>query len=245
MERKKFSKLITTIFLTSLLALSLSSVSESVQAQASNKVRVGLPGRRVGGGTRGDCNGVGEKQLTALMPKNNLALTVAANPQLFFYLPAIAKQTVEFVLRDEADNQVYEKTFKSTGTNGIISINLLDSKHSKNLTVGKKYHWYLSVICNPQDRANDISVDGWIQRVEPSLSLTKKLEQAAPLQRLVMYEAANLWQDALTTLAQLRYYHPHSVSVKEQWTQLLRSVDLGNISKEPLKIRNSKFGIQN
>lgn len=230
---RKSSKLITAIFLTSLLALSLSSVSESALAQASS-VRVGLPGRRVGGGTRGECS-FGEKQLTALMPKNNLALTVTANPQLFFYLPPFANsQIVEFVLRDEADNQVYEKTFKPTNTNGIVSFRLLESTQSKSLTVGKKYHWYFSVICNPQDRADDVSIDGWIQRVEPNSSLTKKLAQATPLQRLVMYQAANLWQDALTTLAQLRYSHPHDVTVTEHWTQLLRSVDLNNITQEPV-----------
>ena len=80
---KRNQKTLAAIFLTSLLTLSLGSFPALLLAQQSNTVKVGLPGRRVGGGTRGNCN-FGQKNLTALVPKNNLALTVAANPQLFF-----------------------------------------------------------------------------------------------------------------------------------------------------------------
>lgn len=231
MAKRKYGKAISGIFLTSLLTLSV-SIPELVLAQQST-VRVGLPGRRVGGGTRGDCN-FGQKQLTALMPKNNLALTIAANPLVFFYIPPVTTQTVEFVLLDEAENQVYEKTFKPTGTNGIISLSLPSNAPLKELIIGKKYHWYLSVICNAEDRANDITVDGWIQRVEPNPTLTRELEKAAPLQRPAILAAANLWQDALVTLAQLRSSHPYDANIAFQWKQLLQSADLNNIAQEPV-----------
>lgn len=223
---------IAAIFLTSLLVTS-SSFPEASGAQELNSIRDGLPGRRVGSGTRGECN-FGHKQLTALIPKNNLGLTVAANPQLFFYLPSISNsQTVEFVLLDEADNQIYEKTFKPTSTNGIINLSLSDAS-LKELAIGKKYHWYFSIICNAQDRANDISVDGWIQRVELNSTLARKLEIAAPLQRPAILAAANIWQDALVTLAQLRLSHPNDANIASQWKQLLQSADLNNIAQEPV-----------
>lgn len=200
-------------------------------AQQSNTVKVGLPGRRVGGGTRGNCN-FGEKKLTALVPKNNLALTVVANPQLFFYIPPKTDlQVVEFVLLDESERQVYEKTFKTTGTSGIISLIL---PNSAQLEMGKKYHWYLSVICNAQDRADDVSVDGWIQRVKLNPTLASKLAKVAPSQRAAVYAQADLWQEALTTLVEIRYSRPYDRSIAAQWTWLLQSVGLENLSQEPV-----------
>ena len=136
MTYRKFGKAIAAIFLTSLL-VSSSSFPQTSGAQEPNSLRVGLPGRVVGSGTRGECN-FDQKQLTALIPKNNLALTVVANPQLFFYLPSISNsQTVELVLLDEADNQIYKKTFKPTSTNGIIRLSLSDTS-LKELAICKK-----------------------------------------------------------------------------------------------------------
>lgn len=228
---KRNYKTLAAIFLTSLLTLSLSSFPELLLAQQSNTVKVGLPGRRVGGGTRGNCN-FGEKNLTALVPKNNLALTVAANPQLFFYIPPTTDlQVLEFVLLDESDRQVYEKTFKTTGTSGIISLSL---PNSAQLEMGKKYHWYLSVICNAQDRADDVSVDGWIQRVKLNPTLASKLAKVAPSQRAAVYAQADLWQEALTTLVEIRYSRPYDRNISAQWTSLLQSVGLENLSQEPV-----------
>lgn len=229
-----YYKSLAAIFSTLLLGLSLSSLPEVVLAQELNPARSGLPGRRVGGGTRGNCN-FGAKMLTALVPKNNLASTVAANPQLFFYIPQTSKsQELEFVLLDENDNQVYEKKFITTGKAGIISINLPESPQLKGLKIGNKYHWYLSVICNAADRASDISVDGWIQRVTPNPNLTSKLRNLAPLQLAHEYAEAGLWQEALTTLAQLRYSRPHDSTLAAEWTKFLHSADLDSIAQEPL-----------
>lgn len=220
------------ICLTSLLTLSLASFPELVKAGESNTARVGLPGRRVGGGTRGDCN-FGEKTLTALIPKNNLGLTVAGHPKFFFYIPQTTdSQEVEFVLSDETESEVYEKTFKTTGSSGVVSLSLPDSAP---LEIGKKYHWYVSVICNAQDRSNDVSIDGWIQRVNTNPTLASKLEKVALGERGAIYAKANLWHEALTTLAELRHSHPHDSTVSAKWTELLQSVGLDNIAQEPLK----------
>lgn len=233
MNRHKYHQSVTTILLASTLALSLSSAPILVLAQQSNSVRVGLPGRRVGGGTRGACS-FGKQQLTALTPKNNLALTIAANPQLFFYFPQTDDaRLVEFVLLDEAENEIYVKTFKTTGKAGIVSFNLLDSAPLKALPIGKKYHWYLSIICNDRDRADDVAVDGWIQRVQLDSSLAQKIAKVAPSQRSAMYAAANIWQEALTELAQLRSSHPQDPTVTAEWKELLRSQELDFISQAP------------
>lgn len=232
MHRTKSRFHVAAVCLTSLLTLSLASFPELVFAGESNTARLGLPGRRVGGGTRGDCN-FGEKTLTALIPKNNLGLTVAANPKFFFYIPQTTdSQEVEFVLSDETESEVYEKTFKTTGTSGVISIKLPDSAP---LQVDKKYRWYLSVICNAQDRSNDVSIDGWIQRVQPSPTLASELPKVAPATRAARYAAGSIWHEALTTLAEQLRERPQDSTVAAQWAKLLQSVGLDNIAQEPLK----------
>ena len=227
--------LIPAICLSSLLTLSLGSFPQLVLAENSNTPRQGLPGRRVGGGSRGNCN-FGDKTLTALIPKNNLGVTVAGHPKFFFYIPQTTNsQLVEFVLRDETDRQIYETTFKTTGTSGVISLSLPNSAPLKALQIGKKYQWYFSIICNAQNRANDVSVDGWIQRVEPSPTLASELEKAAPRERAALYATAGIWHEALTTLAALHHSRPNDSTIATEWAQLLQSVGLDNIAQEPFK----------
>ena len=74
---RKYRPLVAAICLLLLFTISLGSFPELVLAENSNKHRQGLPGRRVGGGSRGDCN-FGNKTLAALISKNNLGVTVAA-----------------------------------------------------------------------------------------------------------------------------------------------------------------------
>jgi hypothetical protein len=214
------------------------------------KAGEGLPGRRVGGGTRGECsNNAG--RLMALVPENNLALTQEAYPSILFYIPQTSKPTtMEFVLQDDKQNLVYEKTFthnasnSQTGSGEIINLNLSDSASLPPLVTGKTYHWYLSIICTPENRANDIVVHGWIQRVAIDSNLAKKLEQASLVERANLYAKAGLWQDALVSLAELRYTQPSDTKLAASWTELLKSEKLDVIAQEPglnIKILKGRF----
>ncbi|GAA6616063.1 DUF928 domain-containing protein [Scytonema sp. NUACC26] len=197
--------------------------------------REGLPGRRVGGGTRGGCE-LNAKKLMALSPENNLGLTKAEYPTMFFFVPQISTpKTVEFVLRDDNNHLVYEKTFTKTGSSGIINLTLPQIKSLPPLTVGKNYRWYLSMICEPKNRAKDIVVSGWIRRVQPDPLLIKKLEQTkTATDRADLYISAGLWQDALATLAEPRYTQPNNSQLATSWTKLLQTEKLEAIAQEPL-----------
>ncbi|MUG98826.1 DUF928 domain-containing protein [Scytonema sp. UIC 10036] len=219
-----------TIFLTYLLALSL-ILPQIVMAES----REGFPGRRVGGGTRSGCE-LNSKQLMALSPENNLGLTKAAYPTLFFFVPQTSTpKTVEFVLRDDKNHLVYEKTFTKTGSSGIINLSLPQTTSLPPLTIGKNYRWYLSMICEPNNRAKDIVVSGWIRRVQLDPSLTQKLEQIkTAADRADLYASAGLWQDALVTLAEDRYTQPNNSQLVTSWTKLLQTEKLEAIAQEPL-----------
>lgn len=226
------NSLFTAICLAYILTFSC-GFSEQVLARKPS--REGLPGRRVGGGTRGGNCPASTQKLTALVPKSNLGLTVSPYPTFFFYIPqTISSQTIEFVLLDDNEHQVYQKTFISTGASGIINLRLPAKSGLQPLATGKNYHWYLSIVCNPANRVEDVFVEGWIQRVELNPVLAIKLQNSSLQERTKLYISANIWHEALVTLAQLRRDRPNDSSVAANWIKLLQSVDLDKVAQEPL-----------
>lgn len=224
-KNRTFTAILTTLLI-------LSCIPQQVLAQKAS--REGLPGRRVGGGTRGECP-IEAKRLTALVPENNLGLTVADYPTFFFYVPkSPMPTTVEFVLLDDSDRQVYETSFMTLGTEGVINLSLPPNAGLPPLTIGKNYHWYFSVVCNPVNRAEDIFVEGWVQRVELDPILAIKLDKASMQERVNLYAAAGLWHEAITTLTNLRRDRPNDPTIIANWIQLLQSVELDTIAQEPL-----------
>ena len=207
------------------------SLSSSLSLLAMSSPSQGLPGRRVGGGSRGcqelqSLTAIDPKQLIALMPQENVAKTAADYPTLFVRIPKLPSvKNLEFVLRDDRDKKVYKTTFQSPDTGGVLSLPLPASAMSP-LAANKPYHWYFSIICDASDRSKDISVEGNIQRVNVTPVLASKLRQSSPSQQVDLLIANGLWQDALATLITLRRSHPQDSAIASKWTQLLKSAGL-------------------
>ena len=214
MQRAIFRNLITGVCLISALNFFSYTSPKQVLADDSNQSREGLPGRRVGGGTRSGSQILTEKPLAALLPETNQSLTVTGNPTLFFYVPKIRNlQTVEFVLNDENEQTVYQKTLITNGNAGIISVNIAGTDQLKSLEVGKKYRWFFAIITNPNDRTADIYVAGTIERVNPNATVASQLNNLNPLDQVAVYEENQYWYDAIATLAELRHSRPNDTAV--------------------------------
>lgn len=177
------------------------------------------------------------KPLTALIPKTQLGLTVAEYPIFFIYVPQASGQTGVFTLVNEEDKIIYETRLKLPSQAGVVSFNLPNTGTLAPLKIGKPYRWYFSIVYDFDDRSKNSLVKGWIQRVEPSPDLLKKLEQVAPKNRPALYAAAGIWHETLATLAELRRSTPDDVTLVQQWEELLKSqtVELEVIAKEPLR----------
>lgn len=197
---------------------------------ASNR---GAPGTRQGGATRGGCSS-SDRTLTALVPANNLGMTTAPYPVIFFYIPPTSADVLELSLLDENDNEIYQKNLTPTKTGGIASINFADLPGVKPLEVGKSYHWYLSIVCNTQDRSADIFVDGWVQRIKPDPALQSELQQVPSRNRASLYAVNGIWYDSLTALYETRKSSPNNSALVNEWADLLDSVGLDTIAREPL-----------
>lgn len=202
---------------------------------------IGSANRVEGGATRspGENCPVAGKPLTALMPSDRFGTTVAAYPSFFVYLPASPNPgislPVEFVLEDSEGNLVYQSQFRTNGKSGIITLNLPQDISLSPLVVGQDYRWMFSILCPPEnERSNDLVVEGWVRRVALNPSLETQLAQASPTKKVELYAEAELWQDTLAQLVELRRNYPSDSEIATQWVQLLNAAGLSNLVGESL-----------
>jgi hypothetical protein len=230
-----FNKALSYLCLALSMNVFTADLSGRVLAETSTtKVKEGFPIRQVGGGTRdGRCSAIGQS-LAALIPSDAVGMTTKALPELFFYIPKTAKpQQVEFVMRDDRDRLVYENT-NSIEKNGILRVNVPVTKQLSNLEADRYYHWYLSMICDSQDRSKDLVVEGWIKRVSLPTNVSEQLSQLKPLDRVSLYQKTNLWYDAIGALVDLKSSQLNNSEVPQKWQELLNSVGLENLAQEPI-----------
>jgi Domain of Unknown Function (DUF928) len=194
------------------------------------------PGRRVGGATRGSCPTgqlPGQKPLTAIVPESEMGRTASAYPSIFLYVPSSPEQSkMEFELRDENENLIYRQEFLGHGQDGIYRIDI--PTYVTPLQEGKNYLWSFSLICSETDLAASSVVGGWINRIENSQSIQRKIQTASPSDRPEQYTEELLWYDLMTSLADLRQSDPNNPTFQNTWTNLLNEVGLNDLATEPL-----------
>lgn len=209
-------------------------------------------GRRRGGTSRDGCPTL-NTPITALVPgeetsgssqagtdpksisKSFLASTVAEHPTFWFYVPNLPAhaRSGEFVLQNEAGDDVYRTPLVLPQKPGVISISLPQNPQYS-LKTDNKYHWYFKVYCgNPQETPEYFFVDGEVQRV----ALTRVLESqlnTAKSGKYRVYAANNIWYDALTNLADLLSTDSQNPMLAEDWADLLKSVGLQDLAQAPI-----------
>ncbi|MDZ8264370.1 DUF928 domain-containing protein [Nostoc sp. ChiQUE01b] len=222
----------------------LSAFTAQVQAQSyhSNKTwqisqtfkppQRGKPPASAGGSTRGSSCLTGKKLIIPLIPPDKLGLTFAQHPTFFWYIPPSKLKTAKFLLLTEDQNVFYETSFTLPNKPGIISFKLPDS--APTLTVGKTYHWYLTIVCDHQDNSENPTVEGWVERTQPGATLSQALAKANLYKLPTIYAEAGIWHEALTSLVQLRRTEPNNFKAKLDWRQFFKSVGLSAIASEPL-----------
>lgn len=200
---------------------------------------VGAPSRSTSGGTRSPQEACikGSTSLAALAPSNNVLTTASSNPTLYWYVPQTKAKSAEFVVKDkDSDNQereIYKATVALNGNSGIVKLTIPASVY---LATDKNYLWQFALICDRTDNSVNNYVEGWMKRTELSWDQQRKLAaEKEPLQQAEMYAKANIWQEAVTILAQLRSERPNDSKIAIAWKELLASVYIEeSISAAPL-----------
>lgn len=196
----------------------------------------GLPTHRRDGGSRNGHNSCvansDNNNLVALIPDQDVGANASNSPKLFFYIPEVKEpKTLEFVLRNEADELIHE-AFLTTAGKGIVGIEIPAEFNSSKLENKQKYHWYLSMICNRQQRSRDIVVEGWMQQSSLDLATKQQLNLADSLTQAELYYEQGFWYDALATLVSESNLSNKEPVVRAKWTEFLDSVGLAEFSSE-------------
>lgn len=192
----------------------------------------GRPTQRGGAGSRGNCPSV-EVPLIALIPEKTVSSVVEVNPTFWVFVPYQLKDVPsgEFVLQDEANNDIYRTSFTLPEIPGIVSFALPSAVP---LEVNKTYQWYFKVYCN-QQKFDSVFVRGWVQRIALKSDLERQLKTATTIgDRIQIYTQNGIWYLAMTELAKLRLAEPKNATLDNEWASLLRNIDLEDLSQKPL-----------
>ncbi|MDJ0775871.1 MAG: DUF928 domain-containing protein [Mastigocoleus sp. MO_167.B18] len=215
----------------------------------------GAPKDRKGAGTRSEECPATKPDFTALVPlmqigekpdpqkitdpssKSGLGLTTLEYPTFWFYVPHTSGKinSLKFVLLDEAKNPMTKEPIRVDIPQKPGTIGIKLSKTAKPLEIGKYYHWYFLVDCNPRSISEDMAIEGFVKRIPLQPNLKQELEGATPQQKAKIYARAGIWQDAIAILAKLRRNKPQNTLFLNDWKDLLQSVDLDEIANEPIQ----------
>jgi hypothetical protein len=135
---------------------------------------------------------------------------------------------MEFSLFDEQMNGVYQMNFPVANRTGLIKIELPENAPS--LVKDKPYYWTVALICNPNERTEDMVVGGWIERTELNDSLKQELAKLGGLDRVSFYAKQGFWYDAVNSLVELGQAEPGNLALAASWAELLKSVGLEAIA---------------
>ena len=216
------------------LFCSNSFLTQAKPAQRDRKSYEGFPSNRRDGGSRGNCI-ANDKDFIALVPDKPVNSTVSYNPRLFFYVPQTnTPKTIEFVLRNSQDQLVHETFIETSGKPGITSVAIPVQQKSASQESQGNYHWYLSMICNPDERSRDIVLEGWIEYVELNNSLKEKINISTSAEKFDLFQEKGFWYDALSVVAEQYQSGANLGFPNKYWSQLLKSIGLDELASEPL-----------
>jgi Domain of Unknown Function (DUF928) len=200
---------------------------------------VGSPLRREAAATRGECP---RDPLLALVPPDSTSVTTQSYPTLFFRVPARSPNStpLEFTLKD-GETIVYQTKLPVVGKRQIVAISLPSTAKLPPLTLDRDYQWSATLPCNNDAESAYFRTTGIIRRIAPDADLSAKLQAASAQDRSTnrpqvpeIYAEAEIWQDALTVLANLHRLQPNNLQVTAQWRSLLESGDLAGVVNDPL-----------
>lgn len=192
----------------------------------------GAPASRMGGGTRGITRGLtrGKKEVfpvIAVLVPEHTGLTTKAYPKLYWYISEPSSERIEFTLNDEEIGETLIQTNLSAAESGIHCLNLSD--YNQQLSPGKQYSWFITIIVEPDKPMKNILAGGGIMRVKPLKFLADKLKIADKRDIPAIYADSGIWYDALDELSDLIKKHPEDTRLKEMRVNLLKQVGLNKI----------------
>jgi Domain of Unknown Function (DUF928) len=163
-----------------------------------------------------------QRSLGQISEKSVWGQTTAQHPTFWFFVPATSSSTqLDFSLQNQEED-IYRVQVPTPQQPGVIGVKIPSSQQA--LLTNRNYHWTFKakVPCG-SSTPNRVYVDGWVTRVNSPTAISNN-----------SYAEKGIWYDAVTNLALQRLQKPHDLGVKQDWIDLLESVNLEEIAKQPL-----------
>jgi hypothetical protein len=231
--------------------LSVAAIAQITTIAQFQPPPMSSPGNREAGGQRDDtCTDTTDTNgLLAIVPSSNIGLTTQPSPDLFAYVPPNNAQSAEIRVFKEATN---EEVFVSEislpknlagseyqNQSSIVQIPL--SATTLTLEPDENYLWALFIVCNPDNRAEDIVVDVAVRRAgnlylntlpEDLKSRLATVESASNADKLETFGTAGIWYDLLAAVNRLATTDP--ALHDSIWTTLLAEQGMEKIVDTPV-----------
>ena len=188
----------------------------------------GMPGGRVGGGTRG----TRERDIFVLsvLAPDHTGLTTKEQPCLFWFISTRTALSVELTIVDPAVVQpVLETRLSSPVERGVHRVRL--AEHGVQLRLGVAYQWSVTVVPDPARRSRDILASGTIERVEADAALKQQLPGARVENLSAVYAQAGIWYDALEAISDLIDGAPKDATLRRYRAELLAQAGLPGVAE--------------
>ncbi|ESA36161.1 duf928-containing protein [Leptolyngbya sp. Heron Island J] len=199
----------------------------------------GAPARGPSMATRGEIclDPQNRPSLTSLLPHNAIATAFGADTNipmaLWFYIPETVAAGAELTIVNELGDEIFQQAIALPETPGTLPIDLPRYQAdgvTPTFASGSLYYWDFALICDPDDRGDDVLLGGGIQRLDASPDFLAELNAVAndPLAQAELYAAAGAWQETIALAASIRSQNPTA------WAELLTSVDLDSVAAQPI-----------
>jgi hypothetical protein len=183
----------------------------------------GKPAAREGGASRS----AGEAfEVRTLVPRlDEAALTLSAQPNLFFALRPGTRHAVNFTLVDpDAIEPLVDVMLSGPFEAGIHRIALAD--YGVSLEAERDYEWYLAVVPDPQRRSADSVARGALRRVSDP-ELQGRIAALGSGEAATLLAAEGIWYDALATLSEPLDAQPQAAARIKAHDALLEQAGFG------------------
>lgn len=183
--------------------------------------------RTAAGGTRGTARH-GEAEIAVLAPKDHVAYTTRAQPQLYWYVSKPVEERIDVTLiDDESIDPLLEITVPGPVRAGIHTLDL--AAHGLQLEPGRTYTWHVEIVEDSERRSSNPVVEGFIARTGMTRDLERALGEAEA--RYAPYALSGIWYDALSEIEAALARDPGDRRLRRQQVALLEQVELPGVAR--------------
>ncbi|MCP4698073.1 MAG: DUF928 domain-containing protein [Gammaproteobacteria bacterium] len=173
-------------------------------------------------------------EVVAPLAPRRTGLSLKDQPALYWYLSKPWQGSVEFTLNAaDAEEPMLQKELAPPGKTGftadIHSLKL--AEYGIRLKPGVEYEWFVVIMGDAEQRANDLLASGTIRYVPTHAGLDKKLEKTPEEKKTHVYAKAGLWYDAVDTVSQKIARDPGNAGVRRQRAALTEQAGLPAVAR--------------